>query len=145
MAHKSADQTGGGDQNCLGLIGLLAQRGHDVALLSTASNENVVSTGIFIARRVTNESREHLGVAQQIDVARRALWNSDAASAMKQLIAGFRPDVVHVHKLYPQISVAPIVVAARAGLPIVQTLHDNELLSASPNDPRGRWIDLDEQ
>jgi glycosyltransferase involved in cell wall biosynthesis len=73
-----------------------------------------------------------------------AFWNREAAAAMKQLIRSSRPDVVHAHKLYPQLSAAPVVVASRAGLPVVQTLHDFELISASALDARGGWIDSDE-
>jgi glycosyltransferase involved in cell wall biosynthesis len=144
MIHKSADLTGGGDQNCLGLMSLLTERGHEVALLSTQSSENVVRTGVFVERRVTHQTRDRLSITSQIDVACRALWNPDSARAIKQLMIRFRPDVVHAHKLYPQISVAPIVIAARASAPIVQTLHDSELLSASAIDETGGWLDLDE-
>ena len=57
-----------------------------------------------------------------------------------RLIRQFRPDVVHVHKAYVQLSVAPVVVAARHGVPIVQTAHDYEFISASPVDSTGgRW------
>ena len=51
---------------------------------------------------------------------------------------------MHTHKLYPQLSVAPVVVAARRGVPVVQTLHDFEMLGASPIDVRGGWWDRDE-
>ena len=63
---------------------------------------------------------------------------------MRRLIERFRPQVVHAHKLYPQLSGAPVIAAARAKLPIVQTLHDYEFLAASYLDHRGRWIDRDE-
>ena len=39
---------------------------------------------------------------------------------------------------------APVVVAARAGVRVVQTLHDYELVSASWTDVRGGWLDRDE-
>jgi glycosyltransferase involved in cell wall biosynthesis len=64
---------------------------------------------------------------------------------MRRLLRGFRPHVVHAHKLYPQLSVAPVAVAHRAGVPIVQTLHDYEFISASWLDHRGRWLDRDER
>ncbi len=64
---------------------------------------------------------------------------------MARLMEGFRPQVVHAHKLYPQLSAAPLVVASRAGVPIVQTLHDYEFMSASYLDHRGGWIDHDER
>src|SRR2546430_16053262 len=111
MVNKYAHLTGGADQNCLALVRLLAERGHDVAMLSTASPDNVIRDGKFIDLRVTHSTRRSLTTARRLDVAVRALWNPDAARAMGDLIAGFEPDVVHTHKLYPQISVAPIVIA----------------------------------
>lgn len=38
-------------------------------------------------------------------------------------------------------SVAPVVAAARRGVPVVQTLHNYELISASPTDHRGGRLD----
>jgi glycosyltransferase involved in cell wall biosynthesis len=144
LVNKYAHVTGGADLNCLGLAEVLRRRGHEVALLSTASPRNVIGDGEFVAPSVTHVSRGELGVARQLGAARRAIWNRDAAAATKRLIRGFRPQVVHAHKLYPQLSVAPVVIAARAKLPIVQTLHDYEFLAAGWRDHRGRWIDHDE-
>jgi glycosyltransferase involved in cell wall biosynthesis len=144
MVNKYAHVTGGADLNCLELAEALRGRGHQVALLSTASPRNVFSDGEFIAASVTQGSREHLGVRQRLEVARRAIWNPSAAAAMRRLLGGFRPQVVHAHKLYPQLSAAPVVVASRAKVPIVQTIHDYEFLGASYLDHRGRWLDHDE-
>jgi glycosyltransferase involved in cell wall biosynthesis len=144
LVNKYAHVTGGADLNCLGLAALLRGRGHDVALLSTASPRNVWEEGEFIEAPVTHASRERLGAAQQLQAARRALWNPSAAAAMRRLIDRFRPQVVHAHKLYPQLSSAPVVAAERAKLPIVQTLHDYEFLAASWMNHRGGWIDRDE-
>jgi glycosyltransferase involved in cell wall biosynthesis len=144
MVNKYAHVTGGADLNCLGLAEVLRRRGHDVALLSTATSKNVFSEGEFIPASVTHASREHLGAPQRVEVARRAIWNPSAAAAMRRLIGRFRPQVVHAHKLYPQLSVAPVIAAARARVPIVQTLHDYEFLSASYRDHLGGWIDRDE-
>lgn len=73
-----------------------------------------------------------------------AIWNPLAAEGMRRLVAEFRPHLVHTHKLYPQLSVAPVVVAGRHGVPVVQTLHDFEMISASPIDARGGIWDHDE-
>jgi glycosyltransferase involved in cell wall biosynthesis len=77
-------------------------------------------------------------------VAAASLWNKRAATAASALLASFQPDVVHVHKLYPQLSVAPVVEASRRRIPIVQTLHDYEFISASPLDHTGRPVDTTE-
>ena len=59
---------------------------------------------------------------------------------MEELLGVFKPEVVHVHKCYVQLSVAPVVVASRNRVPLVQTVQDYEFLSASPFDSEGgRW------
>ena len=144
IANKYAHLTGGADQHCLGLAQALRRRGHEVRFLSTFDERNEVDDGVFVSCTVTHGSRESLSPSAQAAVFGRALWNHEAAAAMRRLLDEFRPDVVHTHKLYPQLSVAPVVVAARAGIPVVQTLHDFEMISASPIDARGGRWDPDE-
>lgn len=113
-------------------------------LLSTAPRSLDGIEGIFIDVSVTHASRDGLSAGRKGAAAVRSIWNAEAAAGMTTLLEDFRPDVIHAHKLYPQVSVAPLVVAARAGVPIVQTLHDYELLSASGLDHTGGWRDRDE-
>ena len=144
IVNKYAHLTGGADQHCLGLAAALATRGHEVRFLSTSDERNAVADGVFVPPTVTHDSRETLSPATQAAVFAKALWNPEAAAATRELLDTFRPDVVHAHKLYPQLSVAPVVVASRAGVPVVQTLHDFEMISASPIDARGGYWDPDE-
>src|SRR5579884_881960 len=144
MVNKYAHVTGGADQNCLALVEALLARGHQAAILSTRDPRNVVDHGIFVQPTVTHQTRDALSLRSQAIALRGAFWNPAVAKGMQQLLAAFGPDVVHVHKLYPQLSVAPIVLAARASVPIVQTLHDYELLSASALDETGGRLDRDE-
>jgi glycosyltransferase involved in cell wall biosynthesis len=144
FVNKFVHVTGGADQHCLGLAAALRARGHEVRFLSTSGDENVEHEGEFVTTRVTHGSRESLTVVDQARVLTNALWNREAAAAMEDLVREFRPDVVHAHKLYPQLSVAPVVVAARHRVPVVQTLHDFELVSASLLDVRGGRLDRDE-
>ena len=144
LVNKFVHLTGGADQHCLDLAQALTDDGHEVRFLSTADPRNVVAEGEFVVPTVTHASRDGLAPWSQASVFGRALWNGEAAAAMRRLIDGFRPDVVHTHKLYPQLSVAPVFAAARAGVPVVQTLHDFEMVSASPTDARGGLWDTDE-
>ena len=144
IVNKYTRSTGGADIHCVGLARALRARGHEVVFLSTSSPENLDDDGVFIPPSVTNDSRDALPHARRAEAAARALWNPQSASAMRRLIADFGPDIVHAHKLYPQLSVAPVVIASRRQLPIVQTLHDLELCSASALDPSGSWRDRDE-
>jgi glycosyltransferase involved in cell wall biosynthesis len=141
MANSYARLTGGADVHCLDLIETLRGAGHEVLLLSTASDQNVVPDGVFVELTVTGLNRDALRGRDRLRAARRAIWNPEAAAATASAIRSFKPDVLHTHKLYPQLSVAPVVVARRARVPVVHTLHDYELLSANSQDPEGTWID----
>lgn len=145
IVNKYARILGGADVHCLELAKGLRERGHEVMFLSTADDRNLDKNGIFVPLTVTNDTREHISGVKAAAVAGRAFWNAGAAAAMKELIASFRPDIIHVHKLYPQLSVAPVVVASSLGLPIVQTAHDYEFISASALDDTGCWRDHNEE
>ena len=144
LVNKFAHVTGGADVHCLGLARGLERRGHSVALLSTGFEDGGVPRGVLVPASVTHNTREELGFVEQIAVGRRALWNETAAAGMRVLLRDFDPDVVHCHKLYPQLSAAPVVIASQNHVPVVQTLHDYEFLSASPFDHRCRLIDRNE-
>ena len=145
MVNKYARVTGGADKQCMSLAASLRDGGHEVAFLATASPENTELHGAFVPTVVTHETRDSLTVRERTRVLGQAVWNRDAAAAMEQLIEDFRPDIVHAHLLYPQLSVSPIRIARRHELPIVQTLHDYEFLAANPYDATGRVFDHHER
>lgn len=144
IVNNYAHVTGGADLHCLEITEGLRERGHEVRWLATDSPQNVERSGSFVPLAVSGSNRDEISPLKKIDAARRALWNPDAARATAELVDGFRPEVVHVHKAYVQLSVAPVVVAARRNLPLVQTVHDYEFVSASPFDSSGRRWDHDE-
>lgn len=133
VANKHAYRLGGVDSHCWLLIEGLRERGHDVFVLAGQHELNVEISGVFVPPRGGKSS------------LLPTLWNRSAAGAMRAAIERFRPDVVHSHLLYPQLSVAPLAVARRAGVPIVQTLHTYELLSANYASISGEWIDRGDQ
>ena len=141
MINKYARVTGGADRQCMSLAASLRHDGHVVSFLATASAENIEVDGAFVPTHVTHETRDTLSARDRARVLRSAAWNGTAAAAMERLLTEFRPDVVHAHLLYPQLSVSPIRVARRHRLPIVQTLHDYEFLSGDPFDATGRIHD----
>ena len=133
IVNKFARISGGADRHCLELAGALERAGHQVAFLST-DDDPEVSSGAFVPCSVTLRSRPTLMLRDAQRAARRSVWNTTAARATDLLLHDFAPDVVHLHKLYPQLSVAPVVAARRLGVPLVQTLHDYELLTGRPLD-----------
>ena len=144
ILNNFAHVTGGADRHCFDLAHILRASGHDVRFLSTAAPDNIESIGAFVPLRVKNATRDTLPPWTRAAVALRAVWNRETEGAMKQLLREFQPDVVHCHKIYPHLSVAPIQVARRARVPIVQTLHDYEFVSASAVDITGSRTDRNE-
>jgi glycosyltransferase involved in cell wall biosynthesis len=141
IVNNFAFVTGGADLHCLQLAEGLRARGHEVELLATADPMNRDHHGAFVPAIVTNTSRGQLGAVAALNVALQALWNPSAARATRSVIERFRPDVAHLHKLYVQLSVSPVVTAARHRVPLLQTVHDYEFTAASSTDATGGWID----
>ncbi len=141
LVNKYAHVTGGADRHFLDLASLLTARGHAVRLLSTVGAPPSEIGGVFVPAPVTHRAREGIHGWRKLAVAGRAMWNRSAASATRQLLSDFKPDVLHAHKLYPQLSAAPVVCAHQAGIPIVQTAHDYEFVAAHFEDDAGGWLD----
>jgi glycosyltransferase involved in cell wall biosynthesis len=144
LVNKFTRVTGGADLHCLWLAEELRGRGHEVRFVSTADERNLDTEGVFIPPTVTHATRDGMPLRSRPAVVANAIWNRRAAEATKQIVAHWRPAIVHAHKLYPQLSVAPVVEASRLGVPVVQTLHDFELVSAGALDARGGWRDEDD-
>ena len=78
MVNKYAHVTGGADLNCLELAELLRARGHEVAMLSTASPENVVRRRRVHRRLGDPRARARTSArVERLEVARRAIWNPE--------------------------------------------------------------------
>lgn len=54
-------------------------------------------------------------------------WSSEAAAAMRKRLNDDRPDVVHAHNLYPLFSPSVLNECRRAGVPVVVSLHNQQL------------------
>ena len=57
-----------------------------------------------------------------------AVWSTRTARELTRLIKCFRPDVVHAHNTFAMVSPSLYVSGGRAGVPVVQTLHNYRLL-----------------
>ena len=60
-----------------------------------------------------------------------AIWSRDSARVAGALLDEHRPDVIHVHNTWPQLTPSIYYAAARRGVPVVQTLHNYRLLCAN--------------
>ena len=67
----------------------------------------------------------------RVAAAGRMLWSSSARSGLARVLADFRPDAVHLHNVYHQLSPSVVAACRDARVPCVMTLHDYKLACPS--------------
>jgi len=108
VVHNAYQQRGGEDSVVADEIALLRARGHAVESYARSNDE------------IADMSRFAL--------AGQTLWSRRTTHDLVGAIQNFRPDVIHVHNTFPLISPSLYWAAERAGVPVVQTLHNFRLL-----------------
>ena len=80
--------------------------------------------------RVLRYEKDNCGIPDRggrLGLACRTVWNGRTYREIRELIRREKPDVVHCHNTFPQISPSVYYAAAREGVPVVQTLHNYRL------------------
>ena len=115
----------------LDLAGLQAGAGHDVDFFGMAHPDNP-------PHRYAAHFPEHVAleppparVDRRVAAAARMIWSRSARRGMDEVLASFRPDVVHLHNIYHQLSPSVLRPVAERGIPAVMTLHDYKLVCPS--------------
>jgi glycosyltransferase involved in cell wall biosynthesis len=66
-------------------------------------------------------------IGEKAQAAIQGIYSFPAARLVRNRIRDWRPDVVHVHNLYPRFSPSVLVACRREGLPVVMTVHNYNL------------------
>ena len=108
VVHNTYQQRGGEDSVVEAECALLRQSGHEVELYQR-NNADVASRG-------------------QLQLAVDTVWSTRTSAEIDQIVQRFAPDVIHVHNTLALISPSVYWAAARARVPVVQTLHNFRLM-----------------
>jgi len=111
LCHNFYQQLGGEDVAVLALKALLEEKGHKV---------------IFYAE--DNRKIEKYGALQKIGFFPRTIFSLRTYRRLRRIAAKEKPDLAHVHNVFPLLSPALYVALQRAGIPIVQTIHNYRLM-----------------
>ena len=68
------------------------------------------------------------GVLKKIGVAIDCVWSRRWYREFSAMLEKIKPDVVHIHNFFPLISPSVYYACRKAGVPVVQTLHNYRLL-----------------
>ncbi len=119
---------GGADVYALQLSDLLRAHGHEVIPFAMRHRENLATPyDKYFVSEVNFRKRE--GWLSDIKKAARIVYSFEARRKFAQLLRDTKPDVVHMHNIYHQLSPSVLHAAAAARVPVVMTAHDYKLFN----------------
>lgn len=111
MCHNSYREAGGEQGSVLALKNLLEAKGHCVRFYTEDNQEideyNTLQKALFFPR---------------------AVFSTRTYQRLRQIAADEKPDVAHIHNVFPLLSPAVYIALNQAGIPIVQTIHNYRLM-----------------
>lgn len=108
IVHNGYRFKGGEDAVVEAEAAMLAARGHTVDLYTRHNDE--------------------IGALPALRLAVNTVWSGQSADEFARCLQRFRPQLIHVHNIFPLISPSIYWVAEAHGIPVVQTLHNFRLL-----------------
>lgn len=112
LIHNFSTDTNGEDIYFLSLVKLLQNKHHTI-FLYTKNNK-------FIKSDLLN----------QLGIIKRMFANELVENELRKIINRFKPDVVHIHNVYPLISPTIYRICKTLHVPIVQTIHNYRFMCA---------------
>lgn len=99
------------------------------ALVAEAERRLLIDAGHQVSEYSRhNDEIAGYGLWGKATLAPRTVWAWDSYREIKALLEKEKPDVAHFHNTFPLISPAPYDACRKAGVPVVQTLHNYRLL-----------------
>lgn len=116
----------GADKYFLFLEQLLRQRGHEVRVFAMKSKNNLKSPDSSYFSKEVNLQDNSL--KNKIKASHKIIYNFEAKKQFTRLLADFKPDIIHCHNIYHQLSPSILDAALKAKIPVVMHLHDYKLI-----------------
>jgi len=119
---------GGADKHFLDLVELLESAGNEVTVFSMRHARNLESPWkkYFISLVGYTEGYSSWKKLKGIS---RMFYSLEAKRKINALLDKFKPDIVHIHNIYHQLSPAILFEIKKRKIPIVMTVHDFKLIS----------------
>jgi glycosyltransferase involved in cell wall biosynthesis len=129
--NKFLYRRGGAESYLLDLAELQAGAGHRVEFFGMAHPDNPPYR--YAAHFPSHVQLEPPPARpdRRVAATARMLWSPSARHGMEQVLEAFRPDVVHLHNIYHQLSPSVLRPLAERRVPAVMTLHDYKLVCPS--------------
>ena len=129
--NKFLYRRGGAEAYMFDLAGLQSAAGHEVAFFGMDHPDNEPQPYSRFFPSYVEFRGERMPIAKRFEAAGRVLYSPSSRSGMDAVVRDFRPDVVHLHNIYHQLSPSVLRPLAARGVPAVMTLHDYKLACPS--------------
>lgn len=117
---------GGADKYFLDLTKALNAAGHKTAVFAMADPRNLESPySKYFAPPVEFNGG---GLKDKLKIPGRMIYSREAKRKFARELDDFKPDIVHVHNIYHQLSPSILEAAKARGIPVVMHLHDYKLI-----------------
>lgn len=124
LANKFLYPKGGAERAVFALGQGLEARGHEVHYFGMAHPRNAIT--VPQDELVRERDYRRPGAARFVDAA-GMLYSFEARRKFRRLLDRVRPDVVHLHNIYHQLTPSILDELAGRAIPAVMTLHDYKL------------------
>lgn len=124
---------GGAERSYFDTAEVLAKNGHDLAFFSMKHPNNRPSRWSKYFIDEIDYDDKTMGIFSKIRAGLKIIYNAQARKNLENLIEDFKPDIVHLHNTYHQLSPSIIMALKKYNIPMVMTLHDYKLISPSYN------------
>jgi glycosyltransferase involved in cell wall biosynthesis len=111
LVHNAYKHRGGEDNVFSAERDLLVAAGHCVTAY-LRHNDDIAVDGFFSSAKLATQT----------------IWSWESYRALGELLRESQPDIVHFHNILPLISPASYYACVKAGVPVVQTLHNYRLV-----------------
>lgn len=129
--NKYLYRRGGAEAYMQDVALLQQQAGHEVAFFGMRHPENPPLPFVEHFPAQLEFEPAPAGPVGKARLVGRMLWSTSARGGIAAVIGSFRPDVVHLHNIYHQLSPSILGPVKGAGLPAVMTVHDFKLVCPS--------------
>jgi glycosyltransferase involved in cell wall biosynthesis len=127
LANKFLYPKGGAEIVCLGLAKGLERRGHETLLFGMSDPRNPDSPDADCYPSPLDYHADR-GVPRKIREALRTIYSPEARAGFARLLDRRRPDLIHMHNIYHQLTPSILAPARKRGIPVLLTLHDYKLV-----------------
>lgn len=125
FVNKFLYPRGGAETYFLKIGEELTRRGHEVEYFGMYDEKNTVGNSLHLA---TTNMDFHAAGPEKLLYPFRIVYSREAKRKLKEVIAAFGPDIVHLNNINFQLTPSVICAGAECGVPMVQTVHDVQML-----------------